>query len=108
MLLVNKEREKLLEFINRKDLYKIDDNKDVIDNIMSNNREFLEYEYRYTYTTFIPTGKSMIPIVNTGYGWTTDKNRNLTGDVRLFHYKYYGYKVVNMIVFMMFQKILII
>lgn len=34
----------------------------------------------------------MIPIVNTGYGWTTDKNRNLTGDVRLFHYKYYGYK----------------
>lgn len=38
MLLVNKEREKLLEFINRKNLYKIDDNKDVIDNIMSNNR----------------------------------------------------------------------
>lgn len=101
---VNEEEESLLEFINKKDLFKIDDNKNAIDNITDNQTDYKEYRYSYYYLIPIPithsNGKTTyitynyIPMI--GHSWTNNPNRgNLTGEERVCHYVYYGYKVIK-------------
>lgn len=92
----------LLKFLNKNDLLKIDDNKDIIDNIMSTQDDYIEYRYRYNYMMPIPhtisNGKTTttyftyMPMV--GYSWTSNKNHGrLTGEQRRCHYTYIAYKV---------------
>ncbi len=97
---VNEEEESLLKFINEKNLFKIDENKKVIDNITENQRDYKEYRYSYYYLMTIPTiNGDFITydyIPSTGHSWTNNPNyENLTGEERVCHYVYYGYKVIK-------------
>lgn len=98
---INEEDVELLEFMNKHDLFKIEDNKDAIENIEKKDQDYMEYRYKYIYMQPVPhvhtNGKntfitySYIPVPQ--YSWTTDTTRNLTGETRTCHYMYYGYKV---------------
>ncbi len=98
---VTPDEAELLEFMNKKDLYRIDENIDAIKEIEQGNKDFLEYRYKYIYLQPIPiahpVGKtitisySYIPVPM--YSWTTNTNRNLTGETRVCHHMYYGYRV---------------
>ncbi len=98
---VSVEEMQLLEFMNKKDLFSIEDNKEAIQNITSKQQDYQEYRYSYHYLQPIPivhsNGKtsyvSYIYVPRTGYSWTTDQTRNLTGEERTCHYVYYGYKI---------------
>ncbi len=96
---VNSKETNLLRFINTKKLYRIDDNKQAIKNIIDTQEDYVEYRYKYHYLMpmVISNGKTvntiLIPMV--GYSWTTDTSKNLTGETRICHYIYYGYKVVE-------------
>lgn len=98
---VNEEDAELLQFMNKHDLFKIEDNREAIENIEKNDTDYTEYRYKYIYLQPIPivhnTGKSTfvtyyyMPVPQ--YSWTTDTTRDLTGETRTCHYMYYGYKV---------------
>lgn len=101
---VNEEEKSLLEFINKKDLFKIDENRNAIDNITNNQIDYKEYRYSYYYLLPIPrthtSGKhhyityNYMPTI--GHSWTSNPNRdNLTGEERICHYVYYGYKITK-------------
>ena len=100
---VNKEETELLEFINKKGLYRIDENKQAISNVTKRRQDFVEYRYRYYYLLPMPIVQynlkstyvtyTYIPMV--GYSWTTDTSRELTGEKRVCHYVYYGYKIIK-------------
>ena len=100
---INKEEADLLEFINKKGLFRIDENQYAIKNIVSNHQDHTEYRYKYFNIVPIPivhsTGKityityNYIPMPH--YSWTTDTSKNLTGEERICHYVYYGYKVIK-------------
>lgn len=99
---LDKDEKDLYKFYDKKDLMKIADNVDVILEQEEQNQDFVEYRYRYT--TLLPilhtmhVGKTTttyftyIPV--THHSWTTDKNHSrLTGEERLCHYVYQGYKI---------------
>lgn len=100
---VTQEDVDLLKFINKNDLFKISENENAIENITANHEDYKEYRYRYHYLmpqpTYIYNGKNMqiiytyIPM--TGHSWTTNTTKDLTGEERICHYVYYGYKVVK-------------
>lgn len=100
---VTQEDEELLKFLNKKGLYRIDDNKTILDDIAASQNDYLEYRYSYYYLMPIPithtngkqTYTTFTYVPMTGYSWTTDQSKNLTGQERLCHYVYYGYKVVK-------------
>lgn len=93
----------LMKFENKKDLLRISNNKEAIQNVVDAHSEYLEYRYSYTYlwpmTTVMSDGKggtrthtNYIPM--TGHSWTTDKNHSrLTGETRVLYYMYCGYKI---------------
>ncbi len=86
------QEQQLREFEQKKNLIRIDENEDYIRKTEENNTDFMEYEYRYV--TFVPCGKTLIPI--THYSWTTNQNHSgLTGKTRQRHYMYIGYQVVD-------------
>ena len=59
------------------------------------SKDYLEFYYHYTTTSTIKSGKSYVTQTHHHRGWDTDPtHRGVTGDVRLCHNKYYGYKVV--------------
>jgi len=102
-VLINKEQENLLDFINDEDLYIIKDNKEEIENIVSSKEDYVEYRYSYTYLMPIPhhrkIGKiytiSYTYIPQTKYSWTSNPNHpRLTGEQRTVHHMYQGYKVI--------------
>ena len=100
---VNDDVADLIKFENKKDLLRISNNKEVIQNIVDSHSEYLEYRYSYTYLMPIihtkSNGKGGITTYTTymptiGHSWTTDKNHSrLTGQVREVYYMYYGYKI---------------
>ena len=100
---VNEEDIDLLEYMNKHDLFKIEDNRDTIEDIEKQDEDYTEYRYKYIYMQPIPvvhsTGKSSfvtyyyVPMPR--YSWTTDTSRNLTGETRTCHHMYYGYKVTQ-------------
>ena len=93
----------LIDYENKKGLLRISSNKKTIENIMEGHNDFLEYRYSYTYyypmQTLMSDGKggtithtTYIPME--GHSWTTDKNHSrLTGETRVLHYMYCGYKI---------------
>lgn len=100
---VRQEDAELLEFINKNDLFRISDNENAIENITNSHVDYIEYRYEYHYLIQQPivvnNGKSIYTIPHsipmTGYSWTTDTTKDLTGEERMCHYVYYGYKVVK-------------
>lgn len=100
---VNKEEAKLLKFINKNGLFRIDENQQAIRNITDSHQDFVEYRYKYYYLMPIPVfhriGNSTyitynyIPMI--AHSWTTDTSQSLTGEERVCHYVYYGYKVIR-------------
>jgi len=103
-IIIDEATKELIDFENKKGLYRISHNKDEIDAITSMHEDYKEYRYRYTYMQPIPhivsNGKTTSTyytyIPQTRYSWTTDPNHSrLTGEERIVHYVYYGYKVVK-------------
>jgi len=99
---LTKSDEHFLEFLNKSNLLRIDDNVDVIRNAQEENQDYLEYRYAYTYLQPIPivhsNGKSTtityIFVPQTHYSWTRDENHSrLTGETRLCHYVYTSYRI---------------
>ena len=100
-IVIDQEQSDLLKFMNKKDLFRIDENKDALQNVENQNQDYIEYRYKYIYMQPIPVVHSngkftyvtyyYVPV--TKYSWTTDQTRNLTGETRVCHYMYYGYKV---------------
>lgn len=100
---VNEEEIKLLNYMDRWGLYRIDENRDAINNITSKINDYIEYSYSvtsepgsYLYhnrdgTVFTVNAKTH----SHTYSWTTDTTKNLTGAQRLCHFVYYGYKIVK-------------
>ncbi len=90
------------ELMDKKDLLRIDENLETIQNMQQANSDFLEYRYSYIFLQPIPhmfsNGKTTytmftyIPV--THYSWTSDsEHSNLTGEKRLCHYMYRAYKI---------------
>lgn len=101
---VTKEQENLLDFINDKDLYIIENNKEEIKNMVSSHEDYIEYRYSYTYMMPIPHHRKIGKISTVSYthvpqirhSWTSDPNHsNLTGEQRVVHHMYQGYKIVT-------------
>ena len=101
---IDQENIELLEFVNKNDLFRIEDNKEYISNITETQEDYKEYRYSYYYLIPIPvihsTGKTTFTtyyyIPKAVHSWTSnpDKN-NLTGEERICHYVYYGYKIIQ-------------
>ena len=100
---VSKEQAKLIDFINDENLYEIESNKEEINNIISTNEDYIEYRYAYIYNMPIPHHRKIgkvstvyytyVPV--TRYSWTADPNHSrLTGEERIVHHVYQGYKIV--------------
>lgn len=98
---VNEQEAELLKFMNKNNLYSIEENIDSIKTIENNNKDYTEYRYKYIFMQPVPivhsNGKfshvtyQYIPIPK--YSWTTDQTRNLTGETRTCHHMYYGYRI---------------
>ena len=95
-------QEDLYKFLEKKDLMRIDDNLELITKMQEEQVDYTEYRYKYTYMQPIPhtmkVGKTTTTyftyIPQTRYSWTSDPNHSrLTGETRLCHYVYVGYKV---------------
>ena len=87
---------------NKHGLLRINENLDTILTIQDNNEDYMEYRYAYTYLIPIPhatrIGNSTMTYITyiptTKYSWTSDENHSrLTGENRLCHYMYQGYKI---------------
>lgn len=92
----------LYDFIDKKNLLRIQDNLDLITTTQENNKDYMEYRYKYIFMQPIPhtmrVGKTTTTyftyIPSPRYSWTTNPNRSgLTGEERLCHYVYQGYKI---------------
>lgn len=103
-ILVSKEEAELIDFINDKDLYEIESNKEEINNIISTKEDYIEYRYAYTYNQPIPHHRKVgnittvyytyIPV--THHSWTSNPNHSrLTGEQRVVHHVYQGYKIIT-------------
>ena len=94
--------EDLYKFLKKKDLLRIDDNLENILSKQTEDEDYIEYRYKYTYMQPIPhtrkIGKTTTTyftyIPHTRYSWTSDPNHSrLTGETRLCHHMYVAYKV---------------
>lgn len=75
-----------LEFANKKDLLKIEDNLDIIDEITNSQKDFIQYEYEQA----VSNGK----FVMMEKRYTTDPNhKKLTGEKAIGHYVYMAYGI---------------
>ena len=92
----------LLLFERQNRLININLNEDTIKSIISQNEDFTEYKFSYLSDDAIPsyTVNGQNVSINYScepevcYSWTTDENHEgLTGEKRVVHYMYYGYKV---------------
>ena len=100
--LVDSKDKDLYSYLDKRNLLRIEDNIETIQNAQEQNQDFIEYRYAYTYLMPIPivhsTGKStfvtFIFVPQTHYSWTRDPNHSrLTGETRLCHYEYTSYKI---------------
>ena len=93
-ILISKDEEEYYKKVNKAKLLLASNNYEMIDKLLEENSDYLEYEYRYTYITYTKAGKAMIPISHVSYKWTTDKSDGqLTGNVRIIHPMYQAYDV---------------
>ena len=93
---ISGDEKELLKFLNKRNILKISDNLEIIEKTQNEYKKYdhIEYEYAYTYHTYIHTGKVTVPVAHTGHSWTLDKNHyRLTGKTRNCNYLFYGVKV---------------
>ena len=97
---INKYDEQLYELLEDNGLFEGVVNWKYLYNLMATHYDYLEFYYEYTetvtHTTVDGDGNvSTYTTLETRSGWTNDPyDRDNTGDVRLYHHKYYGYRVV--------------
>lgn len=85
-----------IETLDKFDLLKIDDNLEALEENMSKDIPYIEYQYRHTYYTHTKVGKTHISTPHTRHRYTTNKDHSrLTGKVRDVNYKYRAYKIVT-------------
>ena len=101
--MIDKEEAQELKFLNKHDLFRIDQNQEQLDLAQEQLQNQKEYRFSYTetihWTTPIKVGKGWSVIHHykdvTRYSWTNDQSENLTGETRDVQYMYYGYKVTQ-------------
>ncbi len=100
---LTKEEEELRKFEDKKNLLRIDENIEAIEEYQEQNTDYIEYRYAYTYLMPIPhyvsTGKTtsvyFTYIPTTHYSWTSNPDHSrLTGEQRRCHHVYQAYNVV--------------
>lgn len=95
-VLIDEEEKELLEFEKKYGLFRISDNKDVIDELISYQDDFILYEYEYTQKRQVRVGKVVSFRNEIKTDLTNDSNRDsLTGNTKIGHYVYWGYKIVR-------------
>ena len=98
---INKHDEELYKLLNKELLFNGSNNWDYLYNRMANNHDYLMFYYEYytveTYTTTDSKGNIEIHTRNVRHdGWHSNPHdSDNTGDVRLYHHQYYGYRVLN-------------
>ena len=98
---INKNDEKLYKLITKKDLINGIDNFDYLYNIMANHHDYLMFYYEYytteVYTTTDEDGHVEMHTKRVRHdGWHSNPyDSDNTGDVRLYHHRYSGYRIVN-------------
>ena len=99
---VDENQKALQRYLDDRNLLKIEDNINTIQEQQKNNKDFIEYRYSYTYLMPIPHITRVGKVTTTyftymptrHYSWTTDPNHSrLTGEQRLCHYVYTSYKI---------------
>ena len=59
-----------------------------------NSKDYLEFYYHYTTTSYAKVGKTTVPQTHHHSGWDSDpEHRGVTGEVRLCHNRFYGYNI---------------
>lgn len=103
-VLIEEGEKDIYKVMKKHGLMRIDDNLEVIKKQQEENKDYFEYRYKYTYMNSIPhfhsNGKTTTVFYTyypvTRYSWTTNENHGrLTGEIRLCHYTYTGYKIVE-------------
>lgn len=103
-VIIDKQMSDLIEFENDEGLFKIEENLDTIQGIVSVKEDYTEYRYSYITLVSVPhvvsTGKGTtvtythVPV--TKYSWTSDANHpRLTGEQRTVHHMYKGCMVTK-------------
>jgi len=91
-IFINKEEEELLKFAEKRCLYRIDENRESLENIISNLDDQIEFEY--SKKVYISVGKGVSRV--TKHYWTRDPNEeNLTGNTRVCHHIFHVYKIIK-------------
>lgn len=95
---LNEKDIELFKFLKDNNVLRIEDNIDKIKELKEKYSKYdhVEYEYKYRTTSFIYTGKTMVPVHHTHYSWTLDNSDNrLTGNKRYCHYTFYKVNVLK-------------
>lgn len=97
---INKDDEKVYKIIRKNGLFDGVTNWEYLYNEMATHHDYLEFYYHYTttetYTTRDSKGNTQVKTRTvTHSGWTTNPNRaHNTGRTRLYHHRYYGYRII--------------
>jgi hypothetical protein len=78
-------------------LFRGDENWDYLYNLMSDNKDYIEYHYDYHKRRVVTTSSAQTltyPVQQRHAGWTTDStHEGLDGKVKLHHYQYNKYQI---------------
>ena len=91
----------LYDVLNRNGLFDGINNYDYLYYLMKNNNDYLMFYYEYetteTYTVTNEDGETELKTRKVKKdGWHNDsRDSDNTGEVRLYHHKYFGYRIVN-------------
>lgn len=97
---INKVDEEFYKLITGNKLFEGVDNWNYLYNKMAGNHDYLRFYYEYdtveTYTETDSKGNTVVKTRTVHHdGWTSNPNdSNNTGKTRLYHHRYFGYKVV--------------
>ncbi len=97
---INKVDEELFKVLKKKGLFDGETNWRYLYNEMATHHDYLMFYYEYTttetYTTTDSDGNTSVHTRTvTHTGWTDNPNDiNNTGKTRLYHHKYYGYRII--------------
>ncbi len=99
---LTKDDKDLVNFMNKNNLLRMDDNVDQIREAQKKNQPFIEYRYAYTYLIPMPivhsngktTTVTFMFVPTTHYSWTSNpEHSRLTGETRECYYDYTSYKI---------------
>ena len=104
-IVIDEQMKELIDFENEEGLFRMSQNKDKINEITSSQEDYVEYRYQYLWQQPIPNytiganGTMQLHykyVPHQQHSWTADSNqRELTGEERIVHHVYYGYKIVR-------------